>query len=146
MDAMSYRTPEETLQNQLKYQQAQNDMQLLQQSRLNDLNRYNAYATAKLNNQLQQELTDLSVEDENQLKANLNNALSDYYKNYGDIIQRSQAQAVEDIIKYAKDHNMSVAQAMTENFIKPLQNKSEYKQKIATDYGMLSKQSIGTIN
>jgi hypothetical protein len=35
-----------------------------------------------MQNQLQQELTDLSVEDENQLKANLNNALSDYYKNY----------------------------------------------------------------
>jgi hypothetical protein len=31
---------------------------------------------------------------------------------------------------------MSVAQAMTENFIKPLQNKKEYKQKVATDYGM----------
>jgi hypothetical protein len=70
----------------------------------------------------------------------------DYYKNYGDIIQRSQAQAVEDNIKYAKDHNISVAQALTENFIKPLQNKAEYKQKVATDYGMLSKQSIGTIN
>jgi hypothetical protein len=146
MDAMSYRTPEQQAQLRLQEQQAQNDMQLLQQSRLNDLNRYNAYATAKMQNQLQQELTDLSVEDENQLKANLNNALSDYYKNYGDIIQRSQAQAVEDIIKYAKDHNMSVAQAMTENFIKPLQNKAEYKQKIATDYGMLSQQSIATVN
>lgn len=146
MDAMSYRTPEQQAQLRLQELQAQNDMQLLQQSRLNDLNRYNQYATAKLNNQLQQELTDLSVEDENQLKANLNNALSDYYKNYGDIIQRSQAQAVEDIIKYAKDHNMSVAQALTESFIKPLQNKAEYKQKVASDYEMLSKQSIGTIN
>ena len=144
--ALSYRTPEETLQNQLKYQQAMNDMALLQQSRQNDLSLYNQYATAKLNNQLQQELTDLSVEDEAQLKANLNNALSDYYKNYGDIIQRSQAQAVDDIIAYAKKNGISVAQAMTENFIKPLQNKSEYKQKVASDYGMLSKQSIGTIN
>ena len=144
--AMSYRTPEQQAQLRLQELQAQNDMQLLQQSRLNDLNRYNAYATAKMQNQLQQELTDLSVEDEAQLKANLNNALSDYYKNYGDIIQRSQAQAVEDIIKYAKDHNMSVAQALSENFIKPLQNKAEYKQKIASDYGMIAKQSIGTIN
>ena len=144
--AMSYRTPEQQAQLRLQEQQAQNDMQLLQQSRLNDLNRYNQYATAKMQNQLQQELTDLSVEDENQLKANLNNALSDYYKNYGDIIQRSQAQAVDDIIAYAKKKGISVAQAMTENFIKPLQNKAEYKQKVATDYGMLSKQSIGTIN
>jgi hypothetical protein len=79
-----------------------NDMALLQQSKQNDLSLYNQYATAKMQNQLQQELTDLSVEDEAQLKANLNNALSDYYKNYGDIIQRSQAQTVEDIIAYAK--------------------------------------------
>lgn len=100
---MSYRTPEQQAQLRLQEQQAQNDMQLLQQSRLNDLNRYNQYATAKMQNQLQQELTDLSVEDEQQLKANLNNALSDYYKNYGDIIQRSQAQAVEDILAYAKE-------------------------------------------
>jgi hypothetical protein len=54
-------------------------LNLLNQSKLNDLNRYNAYATAKMQNQLQQELTDLSVEDENQLKANLNNALKAYY-------------------------------------------------------------------
>ncbi|MBO7735998.1 MAG: hypothetical protein J6S67_25740 [Methanobrevibacter sp.] len=55
---------------------------MLYQSRLQDLNRYNTYATAKLQSQLQNELTDLSVEDEQQLKANLNNVLSDYYKNY----------------------------------------------------------------
>ena len=144
--AMSYRTPEQQAQLQLQTQQAQNEMNLLYQSKLNDLNRYNTYATAKMQNQLQQELTDLSVEDEAQLKANLNNALSTYYSQYWDIIQRSQAQAVEDIIQYAKDHNISVAQALTENFIKPLQNKAEYKQKVATDYGMLSKQSITSIN
>jgi hypothetical protein len=74
--ALSYRTPEETLQNQLKYQQAINDMSLLQQSRQNDLALYNQYETAKLNNQLSYELTDLYVEDETQLKANLNNILN----------------------------------------------------------------------
>jgi len=146
MTTASYRSPEQQAQLQLQTAQIQNDMNLLQTSMQNDLNRYNAYATAKMQNQLQQELTDLSVEDETQLKANLNNALSDYYKNYGDIIQRSQAQAVEDIIKYAKKNWISVAQAMTENFIKPLQNKAEYKQKVATDYGMLSKQTVTTIN
>lgn len=144
--ALSYRTPEEQAELQLKTLQAQNDITLLQQSRLNDLNLYNQYATAKMQNQLQAELTDLSVEDENQLKANLNNVLSDYYKQYWDIIQRSQPQVVDDIIAYAKKNWISVAQALTENFIKPLQNKPEYKQKVATDYQMLSKQSIGTIN
>ena len=143
---MSYRTPEQQAQLRLQEKELWNELDLLYQSKLQDLNRYNTYATAKLNNQLQQELTDLSVEDETQLKANLNNALSDYYDNYGDIIQRSQSQAVEDIIDYAKKKGISVAQALTENFIKPLQNKAEYKQKVATDYWMLSKQSIATIN
>lgn len=144
--ALSYRTPEEQAELQLKTLQAQNEINLLNQSRLNDLNRYNTYATTKMQNQLQAELTDLSVEDEQQLKANLNNVLSDYYKNYGDIIQRSQAQVVDDVIAYAKKNWISVAQALSENFIKPLQNKAEYKQKIASDYGMLSKQTITTIN
>lgn len=132
--ALSYRTPEEQAQLQLQTLQAQNEIQLLQQSRLNDLNRYNTYATTKMQNQLQAELTDLSVEDEQQLKANLNNVLSDYYKNYGDIIQRSQAQVVDDVIAYAKKNWISVAQALSENFIKPLQNKQEYKNMLAKNY------------
>jgi hypothetical protein len=52
-----------------------NEMELLQQSRLNDLDRYNQYAVTKLQNQLNSELTDLTVEDETQLRANLNNVL-----------------------------------------------------------------------
>ena len=146
MNTAEFRTYEQKAQTDLYKSQALNSMELLQQAQLKDINRYDAYATAKMKNQLQQELTDLSVEDENQLKANLNNALSDYYKNYGNIIQRSQAQAVDDIIAYAKKKGISVAQAMTENFIKPLQNKPEYKQKIASDYGMIAKQSIATVN
>ena len=134
--ALSYRTPEEQAQLDIQKQQALNESNLLYQSRLQDLNRYNTYATAKLQSQLQNELTDLSVEDEQQLKANLNNVLSDYYKNYWDIIQRSQPQAVEDIIAYAKKNGISVAQALSENFIKPLQNKKEYKMKVAQDYWM----------
>jgi hypothetical protein len=56
-----------------------NEMELLQQSRLNDLDRYNQYAVTKLQNQLNSELTDLTVEDETQLRANLNNVLDGYY-------------------------------------------------------------------
>ena len=146
MTTAQYRSPEQQAQLKLQTASIQNDLNLLNQSKLNDLNRYNAYATAKMQNQLQAELTDLSVEDEAQLKANLNNVLSDYYKNYWDIIQRSQAQVVDDVIAYAKKNWISVAQALSENFIKPLQNKAEYKQKVASDYGMLSKQTITTIN
>jgi hypothetical protein len=82
MQTASYRTPEQQAQLQLQTQQISNDMNLLYQSQANDVNLYNQYATAKMQNQLQAELTDLSVEDENQLKANLNNVLSDYYKQY----------------------------------------------------------------
>lgn len=144
--ALSYRTPEENKQLELQYQQAMNDMSLLQQSRQNDLALYNAYATSKLNNQLQSELTDLSVTDPTQLRANLNNVLSSYYSQWGDIIKRPQAEVVEDVLAYAQKNGVSIAEALRKNFIEPLQNKPEYKQKIASDYGMLSKQSIGTIN
>ena len=136
MQTASYRSPEQQAQLQLQTQQIQNDLSLLNQSMANDLNLYNQYETAKLNNRLQQELTDLSVEDEAQLKANLYNALSWYYEQYGDIIKRSQSQAVDDIIAYAKKNGISVAEALTQNFITPLQNKKEYKQKVAEDYGM----------
>lgn len=136
MQTASYRTPEQQAQLQLTTQAISNEMNLLQQSKANDLNLYNQYAGAKLQNQLQNELTDLSVKDPQQLRANLNNALTSYYEQYGDIIQRSQAQTLNDILQYAKEHNVSVAQALTENFIKPLQNKAEYKNLTSEKYGM----------
>ena len=136
MQTASYRTPEQQAQLQLTTQAISNEMNLLQQSKQQDLNLYNQYAGAKLQNQLQNELTDLSVSDPKQLRANLNNALSSYYEQYGDIIQRSQAQVVDDIINYANEKGISVAQALTENFIKPLQWKAEYKNLTAEKYGM----------
>lgn len=132
--ALSYRTPEENKQLDLQYQQAMNDMSLLQQSRQNDLALYNQYATAKLNNQLQSELTDLSVTDPTQLRANLNNVLSQYYSQWGDIIKRPQAEVVEDVLAYAQKNWVSVAEALRKNFIEPLQSKQEYKNKIASNY------------
>jgi hypothetical protein len=43
------------------------------------------------------------------------------------MIQRSQQQALDDILKYAKDHNVSVSEALTQNFLTPLQAKPQYK-------------------
>jgi hypothetical protein len=40
------------------------------------------------------------------------------------------------VINYANEHGISVAQALTENFIKPLQWKAEYKNLTAEKYGM----------
>lgn len=136
MTTAQYRSPEQKAQLQLQTAQIQNDMNLLQTSMQNDLNRYNAYATAKMQNQLQQELTDLSVEDENQLKANLSRVLDWYYSQRWAIIQRPQAEVVEDVIAYAKKNWITVAEALRKNFVEPLQSKKEYKTKVAQDYWM----------
>ena len=136
MTTAQYRSPEQQAQLKLQTASIQNDMNLLQTSMQNDLNRYNAYATAKMQNQLQQELTDLSVEDETQLKANLNNALKAYYDERWAIIQRPQAEVVEDVIAYAKKNWITVAEALRKNFVEPLQSKKEYKTKVAQDYWM----------
>ena len=136
MNTASYRSPEQQAQLQLQTASIQNDMNLLQTSMQNDVNRYNAYATAKMQNQLQQELTDLSVEDENQLKANLGRVLDWYYSQRWAIIQRPQAEVVEDVIAYAKKNWITVAEALRKNFVEPLQSKKEYKTKVAQDYWM----------
>ena len=145
MQVNSYRTPEQQTALQLQTQQIQNDMALYQQSRLNELSLYNQKQLndlnlqyqeeqAKLKNKLEAELTDLNVTDENQLRANLNRALSSYYEQYWNIIQRSQQQVVDDVLRYAKENWVSVAEALTKNFIEPLQSKQEYKNMIAKNY------------
>lgn len=145
MQADSYRTPEQQAQLQLQTAQIQNDMNLLNQSKLNDLSLYNQKQLNDLNlqyqadlfrqqNKLQNELTDLSVSDPEQLRANLNNVLSQYYAQWWDIIQRPQAQALDDILAYAKEKGISVAQALKENFVEPLQSKKEYKNAISAKY------------
>lgn len=84
---------------------------------------------------LENQLSDLSVKDPEQLRANLNNVLNSYYEKYGSLIMRSQGQVVDDILRYAKEKGVSVAQAMSENFIKPLQNKPQYKTLINKQTG-----------
>lgn len=145
MEVNSYRTPEQQAQLWLQVQSIQNDMNLLNQAKQNDLELYNQRQQNELNleyeakefrlqNQLNNELTDLSVTDPKQLRANLNNVLSQYYAKFWDIIKRSQSQAVDDILAYAKANWVSVAEALTKNFIEPLQSKSEYRNMLATNY------------
>jgi len=129
-----FRTPEQTLQNQLNYQSALNDLNLLNQSKQNDLARYNLYANTKLQNQLNSELSNLDVDDPVQQRANLNNVVGQYFSKYWDIIQRSQSQVVDDILAYAKEKGISVWEALSENFIKQLQNKPEFRNMIASNY------------
>ena len=138
MSTASYRSPEQQAQLQLQTASIQNDMNLLNQSKLNDLSLYNQRQLNAINlefqaqqarqqNLLNNELTDLSVSDQQQLRANLNNILSQYYDQYWMMIKRSQQQALNDILQYAKDNNVSVAEALSKNFIEPLQWKAQYQ-------------------
>lgn len=114
MEVASFETPEQKRQADLRYKEQ----------------------AVLMENKLKSQLSDLSVKDPEQLRANLTNALSGYYKEYGNLIQRSQSQVVDDVLKYAKEKGISVAQALSENFIKPLQNKPEYRAMIAKSTGV----------
>jgi len=127
MKADSYRTPEQQAQLWLQVASIENDMNLLNQAKQNDLALYNKYANAKLDNQLNYEMQDLTVTDPKQLRANLSNVLDQYYDTYWSMIQRSKDQVINDVINYAKKNWVSVWQALSENFIKPLQSKPQYQ-------------------
>jgi protein-tyrosine phosphatase len=82
MDYNSYRTPEQKAALELQKEQISNNMDVLKQSQMNDLALYNKYATAKLQNQLNYEMQDLTVTDPKQLRANLSNVLDQWYSQY----------------------------------------------------------------
>lgn len=121
---LSFETPEQQRQAQIR--------QLKEQNKLN-LDYQEQQILQK--NKLQSQLLDLSVKDPEQLRANLSNALNSYYENYGSLIMRSKQQVVDDILRYAKENGVSVAQAMSENFIEPLQKKPQYKSLINKQTG-----------
>lgn len=56
----------------------------------------------------------------------LQSVLDGYYDKYWSIIQRSEAQVIWDVMKYAKDNWVSLSQALEENFLKPLRSKPEF--------------------
>lgn len=64
---------------------------------------------------------------ETQQQMALERVLDWYYKQYWDIIQRPEAQVINDVIAYAKKNWVWLSQALQENFIKPLQQKDAYK-------------------
>ena len=145
MTADSYRTPEQQAGLRLQEEAIRNDLNLLNQSKKNDLDLYNKYATAKLQNQLEYELQDLDIDDPVQQKANLSRALDKYYEEYWDIIQRPKQQVVNDVLEYAKANWISVSEALKKNFIEPFTNKPEYQQAIADKYWMNPTQSIQNV-
>ena len=63
---------------------------------------------------------------ETQKQMALQNVLDWYYDKYWDIIQRSEQQVINDVIAYAKKNWVWLAQALQENFVKPLKEKPQY--------------------
>ena len=57
----------------------------------------------------------------------LESVLDWYYAKYWDIIQRSEAQVINDVIAYAKNNWVSLSQALQENFVNQLKKKPEYQ-------------------
>ena len=64
--------------------------------------------------------------NETQKQMALQSVLDDYYDKYGSIIQRSEQQVINDVIAYAKKNWIWLAQALQENFVKPLQQKPQF--------------------
>ena len=124
MQTASFETPEQKRARDFAYREKTQNVQI-------DLKRKEKEMEAEVSSSMY----DLSVTDPKKLRSNLFNTLSSYYKQYGNIIQRSQSGVVDDIINYAKQHKVSIAEAMSENFIKPLQNKPQYKSLINKQTG-----------
>lgn len=78
---------------------------------------------------------------ETQKQMALQNVLDWYYEKYWDIIQRSEAQVINDVIALANEKGISLSQALEENFLSPLRSKPEFKQMQA----MLSEPNLQTI-
>lgn len=77
--------------------------------------------------QLESELNDINSKDPQIQRTALMKALEPYYRDFGSIILRPQAQAVEDIIAQAKRERISVWEAFRKNFTEQLYNKPQYK-------------------
>jgi hypothetical protein len=58
----------------------------------------------------------------------LQNVLDWYYEKYWDIIQRSEAQVINDVMALAKQKGISLSQALEENFLKYLRQKPWFSQ------------------
>ena len=57
----------------------------------------------------------------------LQSVLDDYYAKYWDIIQRSEAQVINDVMAYANEKWISLSKALDENFTSQLKKKPAYQ-------------------
>ncbi len=65
--------------------------------------------------------------NETQKQMALDAAITPIFQQYWDIIQRSPAEVINDVIAYAKKNWVWLREALEENFMKPLREKDAYK-------------------
>lgn len=65
--------------------------------------------------------------NETQQQMAIEAAITPIYEQYADIIQRSPAEVINDVIAYAKKNWIWLRQALEENFMKPLREKPAYQ-------------------
>lgn len=127
---LEFETPEQQRQGQIRQLEAQNQLTL-------------QFEKDKI--ALQSELSDINSKDPKIQFNAVMKALDQYYKEFGSIILRPQAQAAQDIINLAKKEGISVGEAMRKNFTEPLQKKDGYKMLMNKAYGISNEPIKDTI-
>lgn len=70
-------------------------------------------------------------------------AINRAYETFGDIIQRSPAQVIADVKKYAQENWVSMQEALQQNFISQLKDKPEYQKILNTKMWVSNDPSAG---
>lgn len=127
---LSFETPEQQRQGQLRQLEAQNQLTL-------------QFEKDKI--ALQSELSDINSKDPKIQFNAVMKALDPHYKEFGSIILRPQAQAAQDIINLAKKEGISVGEAMRKNFTEELFKKPEYSAMMGKKTGISVGQKVMNI-
>lgn len=99
----------------------------------------------KKKSELEAELSDINSKDPKIQFNAVMKALDQYYKEFGSIILRPQAQAAQDIINLAKREKISVGEAMRKNFTEELFKKPEYSAMMGKKTGISVGQKVMNI-
>lgn len=129
-------TASETMQLQLQEQEAERAARNQKMSELWFYYEYDPVGMAeRAENIFNIENPDINSPDANTARRALNNELTKYYEQYGDIIIRPQSQALNDIIAQAKTDWTSLSAALKKNFTDQLQSKQLYGQTLGKSLG-----------
>lgn len=130
-------TAKETMELGLKQQQADMDAKNQKMKELGFYYEYDPKGMAERAASIFDiENPDIDSKNPQTARMALSKELAKYYEQYWDIISRPQSQALNDILAQAKAQNISVSEALKQNFIKPLQSKWLYGVKLQKSMGL----------